>query len=110
MFLPPKLNGGRPKMARKYYNARFKARVALDAIKEDATVPQLSQKHGVHPSQINDWKSSLVSGAETLFIRGNKTAETDEKRFADLERKIGQLTIENDFLKKNLLKYPKKTE
>lgn len=97
-------------MARKYYNASFKARVALDAAKESATTAQLAQKYDVHPTQVNDWKSSLLTGAESLFIKGNKATESDDKHIAELERKIGQLTIENDFLKKNLMRYPKKTE
>ena len=97
-------------MARKYYNASFKAKVALEAVKEDATVPQLAQKHGVHPTQINDWKSSLIAGAGALFVRGDKVDKTDERHLAELERKIGQLTIENDFLKKNLMRYPKKND
>jgi transposase len=94
-------------MARKYYTTNFKARVALEALKEDATVPQLAQKHGVHPTQINDWKSNLILGAECVFSKDKKVDNGNEKLLAELERKIGQLTIENDFLKKNLAKYHK---
>lgn len=96
-------------MARKQYSANFKAKVAVEAIKDESTMAQLSQKHGVHPTQVQCWKADLVSGAETIFLRGGKVDGVDEKHLAELERKIGQLTIENDFLKKNLNGYPKKS-
>jgi transposase len=95
-------------MARKYYNARFKAQVALDAIKNNATTAELSNKHGVHPSQIQVWKSALEKQAETVFAQQNNSTEDEEKRIAELERKIGQLTVENDFLKKKFSAYQKK--
>ena len=95
-------------MARKYYGARFKAQVALEAIKNNATTAELSNKHGVHPTQIQVWKSTLEKQAEAVFTPNNNTTENDEKRLAELERKIGQLTVENDFLKKNFSTYQKK--
>ena len=97
-------------MARKQYGARFKAQVALEALKNNATTTELSNKHGVHPTQIQVWKATLEKQADTVFSKDNSSAETDEKRIAELERKIGQLTIENDFLKKNVTAYHKKTE
>ncbi|MFH1831416.1 MAG: transposase [bacterium] len=95
-------------MARKYYGAKFKARISLEAIKNNATTAELSNKHGVHPTQIQVWKSTLEKQAEIVFTQQNNTTEGDEKRVAELERKIGQLAVENDFLKKNFSAYQKK--
>lgn len=97
-------------MIRKKFSAKQKAQVALDALKNDATVNELSKKHGVHPTQINSWKSNLIAEAEVIFSKGTITSGyDDEKRLAELERKIGQLIIENDFLKKNWSNYTKKS-
>lgn len=96
-------------MARKKYGAKFKAQVALEAIKNNATTSELSNRHGVHPTQIQVWKVTLEKQAETIFSQGGNVAGIDEKHLAELERKIGQLTIENDFLKKNFVAYQKKS-
>lgn len=65
----------------------------------------------MHPTQIQNWKSSLISGSEVVFSKGSLSDDDDnEKRFAELERKIGQLTIENDYLKKNWVRYNKKND
>jgi transposase len=89
------------------HSANFKAQVALAAIKGDETIAELSKKFGIHPRQIQMWKSEAIKGMENIFnTRGDKNKKNDDS-IAELERKIGQLTIENDFLKKNLLKFPK---
>jgi transposase len=95
-------------MVRKKYSSKFKAQVALEAVKNDLTIVQLSKKHGVHPTQIQAWKIELLTQSETIFSKRNRKEETDESRLAELERKVGQLTIENDYLKKNLMLYPKR--
>ncbi len=97
-------------MARKKFSADFKAKVALEAIKNEITVAELSQKHEVHPSQIKDWKSELLAKAGNIFGRKDNATEDREKYIEALERKAGQLAIENDFLKKNLTAYNKKNE
>ena len=97
-------------MARKTYGTKFKAQVALEAIRNNATAAELSSRHGVHPTQIQVWKATLEKQAEAVFSQGKPPALIDEKRLAELERKIGQLTIENDFLKKNVSAYLKKSE
>jgi transposase-like protein len=95
-------------MARKKYSASFKAQVALEAVKNDATIAELSKKYDVHPTQIQVWKNELISRSESLFLKSSQREEGNESRLAELERKIGQLTVENDFLKKGLSKYPKR--
>ena len=93
---------------RKGFSAEFKAQVAIEAIRNDSTIAELSKKYDVHPSQIQVWKAELLSQAETIFSRGHKAVESNEKYIEALERKAGQLAIEVDFLKKNLKTSPGK--
>jgi transposase len=97
-------------MARKKFSASLKAKVALEAIKGEATVAELSQKYEVHPSQIKDWKLALLKNAETLFSSKRDENDDQGKYIAALERKAGQLSVEIDFLKKNLSAYHKKDD
>jgi transposase-like protein len=88
---------------RKVHTARFKARVALAAIKELETVSQLASAHGVHPTQIHQWKRQLLDGAEGLFGNGSSSKRSqceDECSMADLYEQIGRLKMQLEFLKK----------
>jgi transposase len=88
---------------RRNHSAAFKARVALEAIRGEETLAELAQKHDVHATQIAAWKSELLQGAAGVFDDGKSKGE--EK--VDLDRlhaKIGQLTLENDFLETALSK------
>ena len=82
--------------------ATFKKKVALEAVKEDKTLNQLASQYGVHPIQVCKWKKELIERAESLF-EGKKSRKQDEGIDREtLEKKNGQLTMENDFLKKKL--------
>ena len=88
---------------RKTYDKAFKAKVALEALKGEKTIQELGQIHGVHPNLITQWKKLLVDNAPELFDRLGKGNEEDQEveRQKDLMlRQVGQLTIENEFLKK----------
>lgn len=84
---------------RKNHSAAFKCRVALEALKEQETLAGLSKKFGVHVSQIQKWKSVLQKEGTHLFEdKRTKGAESQEKLISQLHEKIGQLTVERDFL------------
>ena len=88
---------------RKKYSAEFKHKVALAAIKGDRTMAELSQHFGVHVSQIQKWKSHLEKEGALLFSEKHwGRSSSEEVRIAKLHEKIGQLTVERDFLAKVL--------
>lgn len=82
--------------------AAFKKKVALEALREDKTLGQLASEYGVHPIQVGKWKKELIDGAESLFEGKKDRKQDDECDREALEKKVGRLTMENDFLKKKL--------
>ena len=89
---------------RRNHSPAFKAKVALAAIKGDRTIAQLSEHFDVHPNQITTWKSQLESGASDIFGSGGGTPATPAVDVKSLHAKIGELTLENDFLEGALTK------
>ena len=90
------------KQTRRKFDAGVKAKIALEAVREDATMAELAARHGVHPNQIYNWKKQLIDNAEQLFAGGSSGAADDrrEGELRELYAKIGQLTVERDFLSK----------
>lgn len=74
---------------RKNHSPEFKAKVALEALKGERTVAELSSQFGVHPTMIHGWKKALLDGASGVFERGGKRApEIDEEQMKELHAKI----------------------
>ena len=88
---------------RKQFSKEFKAKVAIEAVKGLKTTAELSSEFGVHPTQIAQWKNELRDGLPELF-KGKKSAEEKGKDqlIDELYKQIGQLQVENDWLKKKL--------
>ncbi len=87
------------KRTRRNHSPAFKAKVALAAIKGEKTLAELAQLHEVHPTQVTAWKTQLVEGAAGLFGGGsNGKSSEPEVDLKTLHAKIGELTLENDFL------------
>ena len=86
---------------RRVYSAELKARVALEALSGAYTLAELAKKHDVHPNMITKWKKRAQEHLPELFTKnGNHGDPSHEAELKDLHAKIGQLTVENDFLSK----------
>ncbi len=85
----------------KRYDPEFKARVALEAAQEQESLAQIGQRYRVHPVLVGQWKKQLLKRAADVFRRD--TADVDAERTQDeLLKKIGELTVERDFLARGL--------
>ena len=89
---------------RRNHSAAFKAKVAIAAIKGDRTIAQLSEQFDVHPNQITTWKAQLEGGAADVFGSGGAIPAAPTVDVKQLHAKIGELTLENDFLEGALTK------
>jgi transposase-like protein len=93
------------KKPRRNHSPAFKARVALEAIRGEKTIAQIAAHHEVHPNQVTMWKAELLENAATIF-GGNVLAADGRERIRELHEKIGELTVERDFLEGALGKFP----
>lgn len=83
------------KRTRRNHGAGFKAKVALEAVKGERTLAELAERFQIHPNQITMWKKQLLDRASEVFDKDKKAHPPDTK---ELHAKIGELTMENDFL------------
>ena len=89
------------KVTRKRYTADFKAKVALEAIKGELTLAELSSKHGIHQTMIAAWKRQAIEGMTGTFSgKAEAVQASREDEISRLHAKIGQLLVERDFLAK----------
>jgi len=91
------------KKPRRNHSAQFKARVAMEALRGVKTVAEIAAENKLHPTQVTAWKTELMKGAAELFERKNAPdleKQGLEKNCERLERKVGQLVIEKEFLEK----------
>jgi transposase-like protein len=88
---------------RKIYTPNFKSKVAVDAIKAEHTMSELSSTHSVNKAMIQRWKNEAIAGLPSVFsTKPDKKQDKEQKLIEELYRQIGQLKVENDWLKKNL--------
>jgi transposase-like protein len=88
---------------RKRYSAEFKAKVALEALKEQKTLAELSNQYQIHAVQISNWKKQLLEGSALIFTNSKNNNHKKQQNLEDhLYQEIGRLKIELDWLKKKL--------
>ena len=87
-------------MNRRKFTSKFKTKVVLEALSERYSMAQLAERYQLHPNQISQWKRQFLDNAETVFAKGTKSPkqQADEEK-DNLLKAIGQLKVENDFLK-----------
>lgn len=90
------------KAKRRRHEPEFKARVALEALKGIKTIQQIAKEFDIHPVQVSDWKKAMTEGATGIFGSTREKTDTEdfERQRDELHAKIGQLTVEVDFLRK----------
>lgn len=86
------------KRTRRNHSAKFKARVALEALRGEATLTELASRHGVHANQIALWRKQMLEHAGEVFDHGNPALDDAERQIRDLRAKVGELIMERDFL------------
>ena len=86
---------------RKRYSAEFKAKVALEALRGEQTINELASRYELHPNMITNWKRQAIDNMAAAFSGGTeRNTKADEAQIKELHAKIGQLTVERDFLAK----------
>jgi transposase-like protein len=92
-------------MGRKKYTSEYKAKLVLEALREENTVSEIGSREGINPLQIQNWKREFIQKSSSVFEASKSDKDTvkelaeKEKQQARLEKKVGQLTLEVDFLK-----------
>jgi transposase len=90
------------KQTRRKFTAEFKTKVVLEALRERHTIEGLAKTYELHPNQITTWKKEFLSKASAVFDTKEAGATSDAPDTEKLYAQIGQLKVENDFLKKKL--------
>ncbi|MCG8476261.1 MAG: transposase [Cytophagales bacterium] len=95
------------KKSRRKFNPEFKAKVAIEALKERETLKELAERFEIHPNQIFQWKQEFLEKSSSVFESDKTQKKSNSKQetsTAQLYEKIGRLEMENEFIKKNLKK------
>jgi transposase len=89
------------KTKRNRYSGEFKAKVAREAMREGSTIVEIAARYNIHPNQVSEWKKQAIEGLADVFTGNKGRNETaHEAQITELHAKIGQLTVERDFLAK----------
>ena len=92
------------KKVRRKFSSDFKAKVALEALREQMSIESISKKYELHPNQVRQWKNELLTGSSKVFSSEPTTqSNSSDKLIDELYRQIGQLKVDNDWLKKKAL-------
>ncbi len=92
-------------MIKKKRSSSFKKKVAIEALKESRTINEIASEFEVHPVQVSNWKKQLIEGSDMVFEGNKKSAKLlseYERRVEEFEKKVGQMTMEIEFLKKKV--------
>jgi transposase len=92
------------KQTRRNHNPEFKAKVALEAVREQSTITEICRRHKVHATQVNAWKRELLANLGRIFDPDG-ARRGDPEREGELLKKIGELTVERDFLSRGLERF-----
>jgi len=96
-----------PKRSRKVFDGAFKARVVLEVLRGEKTLSEIASEYEIHPNQLVTWKKQVLNVLPDILSRKTKNSEKQEEEMQDeLYKQIGELKVENEFLKKNLAKLP----
>ncbi|MGO9614247.1 MAG: transposase [Dissulfurispiraceae bacterium] len=89
------------KTKRKRYAAEFKTKVAPEALKEEATIAEIAARFNIHPSLVSEWKKQAIEGLTNVFeVKADRNDVAHVSEVKELHEKIGELTVEKDFLAK----------
>ena len=91
---------------RRNHSPAFKARIALEALRGDKTLAELATQHDVHANQITAWKAELLARAAEIFGNASSAPPEGQEKIRELHEKIGELTVERDFLERTLGRFP----
>lgn len=90
------------KKIRRKLSPAFKAKVAMEAIREQKTIPEIASQHGIHASQVQKWKKELKEGVLDIFANGKARSDSaKDELIEELYKQIGKLQVELDWLKKS---------
>jgi transposase len=104
-FCPGMTGGKSMRRPRRNHSAKFKAQVALEAVRGEKTIAEIAAHHEVHPNQVTSWKTQVLENLAAIF-GDDLVAEDSKERIRELHAKIGELTVERDFLEGALGKFP----
>ena len=91
---------------RRNHSPAFKARVALEALKGEKTVAEIAKQYEVHPNHVTSWRKELLDGVAVVFGGDPGESTMDREKLQELHAKIGELTVERDFLAHALGRFP----